>query len=136
MANEIPFPQPPSPDKIGDILSGLLTFPPKFAPITDLLGEPEASFERTAANMGFALPPGPAKMASQTLKSFESGITSITPPLPVFKKATYVSPVSTVAGRAPAVLPPTAPSGISQGTPEKIEISPVKAKKGIEIIEA
>jgi len=133
MANEIPFPQPPSPEKLNAMLSGLLSFPPKLAPITDLLGEPETSFEKAAANMGFALPPGPAKMASQALKSFESSITSITPPLPVFKKATFTGVPS---GRAPEVLPPTAPSGISQGTPEKIEISPVKAKKGIEIIEA
>jgi len=132
MANEIPFPQPPSPEKLNKMFSGLLSFPPKLAPITDLLSEPENAFERTAANIGFALPPGPAKMASQALKSFESGITSITPPLPAFKESTFTGVPS---GRVPQV--PTTPSGISQGTPEKIEISTtVKAKKGIEIIEA
>ena len=133
MANEIPFPQPPSPEKLNAMLSGLLSFPPKLAPITDILREPENAFERAVANMGISLPPGPAKMTTQALKSFESNITSITPPLPVFKKSTFTGVPS---GRAPEVLPPTAPSGISQGTPEKIEISPVKAKKGIEIIEA
>jgi hypothetical protein len=63
MANEMP-----SPEKI---MAAFTSFPPKLSEVQSLFSMPEDMFENTARSAGLEVPPGPNKMITSMMSSFE-----------------------------------------------------------------
>jgi len=65
------------PEKVAEAFAA---FPPKLSALAEIFAAPEEVFEQQAAAAGVPVPPGPAKMTAQFMKSVES----MAPALPSF----------------------------------------------------
>ena len=124
-------PQLPAPEKFTEALAGALSFPPKLSAVAELLAEPERIFEEQAAAMGFPVPTGPTRMLAQALSGIEAT-------LPTFALPGFPALPTPITPTAPTTPSAPAPSGISLGEVEKVEVerpSVTRARERVEIIE-
>jgi hypothetical protein len=73
-------PQLPKPE---DILSAVMSFPPKISAVQSLFSIPEEMFESTVKSMTkMEIPPGPNKMLVSFMKGFEASLPAAPAGLP------------------------------------------------------
>jgi len=130
MAPQLPIPEI-KPEKFTEALTGALSFPPKVSAIAELLAEPERIFEEQAASAGLPVPTGPTRMLAQALSGIEAT-------LPTFALPGFPALPTPITPTAPTTPSAPAPSGISLGEVEKVEVerpAVTRARERVEIIE-
>ena len=83
------LPQLPKPE---EVMGALASFPPKLSVLMKPLAAPEEIFESTIRTAGVEIPPGPVKLLTSFMESFEEAAPPSIPGLPSPAPGTQTTP--------------------------------------------